>query len=215
MVAAAAGLPDLVPVPLVRGAVSGDLGHAPTADGVDDTCVIMAVIRVVTSGECSCFRCLASLDRLDGRSPRVLVRPAPAWLLLPSSAADTGGSAAAGLDPKRLKINMSKVALRLRIGGCGLLICMRNWCLYPTNVGSGCLLPPGSGVFGDLWSPKTRGARCLLYPTTPCTIVPDPDPGVFGELQPRKGKRAQATPQEFQAHHRHVAILSTLYAADL
>ena len=50
------------------------------------------------------------------------------------------------------------------------------------------------------------------------TIVPDPDPGVFGELQPRKGKRAQATPQEFQAHHRldrHVAILSTLYAADL
>ena len=182
MVAAAAGLPDLVPVPLVRGAVSGDLGHAPTADGVDDTCVIMAVIRVVTSGECSCFRCLASLDRLDGRSPRVLVRPAPAWLLLPSSAADTGGSAAAGLDPKRLKINMSKVAFRLRIGGCGLLICMRNWCLYPTNVGSGCLLPPGSGVFGDLWSPKTRGARCLLYPTMKhhrynCTR-PGP-PGVF------------------------------------
>ena len=164
MVAAAAGLPDLVPVPLVRGAVSGDLGHAPTADGVDDTCVIMAVIRVVTSGECSCFRCLASLDRLDGRSPRVLVRPAPAWLLLPSSAADTGGSAAAGLDPKRLKINMSKVALRLRIGGCGLLICMRNWCLYPTNVGSGCLLPPPAPVFLAIF-----GRQRLAEPGVFCT----------------------------------------------
>ena len=104
MVAAAAGLPDLVPVPLVRGADSGDLEHAPTADGVDDTCVIMAVIRVVTSGECRCFRCLASLNRLNGRSPRVLVRPASA-----SSAADTVESAAAGL-PKRPKNNIEKFA---------------------------------------------------------------------------------------------------------
>ena len=106
MVAAAAGLPDLVPVPLVRGADSGDLEHAPTADGVDDTCVIMAVIRVVTSGECRCFRCLASLNRLNGRSPRVLVRPA-------SSAADTGDSAAAGLDPKRPKNNI-EICLSLK-----------------------------------------------------------------------------------------------------
>ena len=114
MVAAAAGLPDLVPVPVVRGADSGDLEHAPTADGVDDTCVL-AVIRVVTSGECRCFRCLASLNRLNGRSPRVFVRPASAWLLLPSSAADTGDSAAAGLPkmPKNMKKLQELVSFRI------------------------------------------------------------------------------------------------------
>ena len=117
MVAAAAGLPDLVPVPLVRGADSGDLEHAPTADGVDDTCVIMAVIRVVTSGECRCFRCLASLNRLNGRSPRVLVRPASAWPPILDStvtlAAESPVSSAAGLDPKRPKNNI-EICLSLK-----------------------------------------------------------------------------------------------------
>lgn len=186
MVAAAAGLPDLVPVPLVRGAVSGDLGHAPTADGVDDTCVIMAVIRVVTSGECSCFRCLASLDRLDGRSPRVLVRPAPAWLLLPSSAADTGGSAAAGLDPKRLKINMSKVRFEVE-----------NWRVWSSNMHAELVSIPDQCWLRMPFTPRLRCFWRFMVAKdsrSPVSFVPDhtmynctrPGPGCFWRIAASK-----------------------------
>lgn len=176
MVAAAAGLPDLVPVPVVRGADSGDLEHAPTADGVDDTCVL-AVIRVVTSGECRCFRCLASLNRLNGRSPRVFVRPASAWLLLPSSAADTGDSAAAGLPkmPKNMKNLHELFSFRI------FEICMRTGC---TSFASHCRYAPR---LTTLWTPP----RCLL-------------PIPVGDSQPRKG---QGQPDlELQAGHGPVAL---------
>ena len=175
MVAAAAGLPDLVPVPVVRGADSGDLEHAPTADGVDDTCVL-AVIRVVTSGECRCFRCLASLNRLNGRSPRVFVRPASAWLLLPSSAADTGDSAAAGL-PKMPK-NM-KIKIRFAFS----MICMRTGC---TSFASHCryaprLSGPRPGVFyPSQWAirslEKARGSQTSRTSSWPWACRPSKPP---------------------------------------